>query len=962
MYRNIFIPAVRRVRRLTFLVLACVLSVISANSVADDTEVYSRLNNNPQMLFVLDVSGSMGWSDSGYSTTRLERLKAALAVLLSNLRGIDVGLMSYASGRANLLHPVGDVVANQSALQSITQGLTAGGGTPSVAAMYEGSRYFKGETPFRGTLSNGQSRYTSPVVNECQSSHIVLLTDGVPTGDPSMVDELSSRFGACAGGRGSGGTCGVELTGQLANNDQLTHIGGLNNITTHTIGFNISNNWVKDLAAAGGGVYRDAASTDDLLTAFRNILDSVSLASTAAAPSISVNAFNESRHRDELYYSFFQPQSALRWHGNVKKYRLLDGVIVDGDDRPVLTTEGVVDEDTRSFWATTSDGAKVSDGGFAALQPESRNWYTDTGAANGTGDINTIKVNSNSDVASAWVNAGSTGERDTIVGFVRGTDVLDQDSDSITNEPNRFVADTLHNSPVLLSYRAKESTDELSEVIFSANNMGVLHAVDASTGEEKWSYTPRELLPNIKKYIDNASDDHVYGLDGNMVLHTKRKAVTNYDYEIEDAYLYLTQRRGGRSVFALDVSNGHSTTDPFKVMWKINGETDTDFRDLGQTWSTPQVVPVRFGCPANCAVKEVLMFSGGYNPVYDDKNLSYPVSPAATGHGNAVYFVDPETGELIWSVGNGTHHKLNLPIKDSIPETPVPVDTDADGVVDILFFSDIAGHVWRIDLDTNAADANSLAKSGGLIASLAPVSGGVKQSLRFFNRVDVVISGNTYSTANFNLVLGSGMRSSPLYVEPVLNRIYSIRDPWVFTNPVSDQLDASGNAVAEYRYVKDDITNTRDIITPAALVEFNSSSSSTPVTHADYFGFYKVMAGRAEKILQSTLTHGGRVFLMSYVPPDPSVVNNSCAFQLGESRLQIFDLQFGTDLVPSQFRPYVRVGSGIIANGTIVDTGQGNGPDFVMGINSEKLVDLLQPNNPKVFRRFFRTGWTELDE
>ena len=35
--------------------------------------------------------------------------------------------------------------------------------------------------------------------------------------------------------------------------------------------------------------------------------------------------------------------------------------------------------------------------------------------------------------------------------------------------------------------------------------------------------------------------------------------------------------------------------------------------------------------------------------------------------------------------------------------------------------------------------------------------------------------------------------------------------------------------------------------------------------------------------------------------------------------------------------------------------------DWWVGINAEKLVDLLAPDNPNIFRRFFRTGWSELD-
>jgi len=145
------------------------------------------------------------------------------------------------------------------------------------------------------------------------------------------------------------------------------------------------------------------------------------------------------------------------------------------------------------------------------------------------------------------------------------------------------------------------------------------------------------------------------------------------------------------------VSDALDPAAPFKVMWKISGD-DAGFGNLAQTWSTPQLINIKTGCPASCTTQEVLLFSGGYNAdVYDNKNLTYPVTAAAQGHGNAIYMVNPETGALIWSAGKGSNHKLQLDMmEDSVPETPVPVDNNADGAVDILFFSDIAGHVWQI--------------------------------------------------------------------------------------------------------------------------------------------------------------------------------------------------------------------------------------------------------------------------
>lgn len=949
--------------------LALLLTLACAR--ADDTEIYQGNVQQSNVLFVLDASGSMGSTD-GTGQTRMQRMKDAMKSLLRNIKGIDVGIMQYTSnggGGGQLLHPVADVETNLQSLESSVDSIVASGGTPTVAALLEAKHYLSGDPLYRGWLPSGITPYPSPVSSECETNHIVLLTDGQPTSDNDAVTAVQNLPGfnnTCTARAGGRGTCGVELARHLFTTNQFPQLSGNdNNIVTHTIGFNIVDNWLQQIATAGGGTYEPASSANDLLIAFQSILDIVQLTSTIAAPTVSVNAFNQSRHRDELYYSFFQPGMRPRWEGNVKKYRLLDGEIVGADNQPLIV-DGEVSPASRSLWAQVEnntfipDGAEVNHGGMAARQPANRRWYTDYRQRPDPDNRTTpLLVTSTtpfarSNLSRLPLRAANNTERDTLVNWVRGADSIDRDSDGDTTEPNHYVADGLHTTPYLMSYRAMETSDLQQEVLFSTNNMGVLHAVDADTGNELWSYTPAELLPNIKKYVDNTDTSHVYGLDGEMTAHVTFKDDTTYDYEIDKAWLYLTQRRGGNNIFALDVSNALSTTDPFKVLWKINGGRPfTDFRNLAQTWSVPQVIPVKYNCPGNCATRDVLVFSGGYNPAYDNKDLSYSDSAPRTGHGNAIYMVDPQTGELLWSAGKGAHHDLNLPINHSIPATPVPVDTDGDGNIDILFFSDIAGHVWRVDLAKDPANSSQLAKSGGMIAALNE-SG---QALRFFNRPDVVINGTTSGTATFNIILGSGMRSSPLHIEPDNNRLFSIQDTRVFESPIGDTPDpTTGEFQPDYRYVKDTAGN-RSVITPADLQDLDTNSLAT----TSRYGYFKTFES-GEKILQSTLTHSSRVFVTSYMPPGPAAAGDPCSHQIGTSRLYILDVLSGTNRLPPDLGdPYMLVGAGIVSTGTIVDTGSPGGADFVTGLNKTKLIDLLEPPNPDTFRKIRRTGWVELD-
>lgn len=80
---------------------------------ADDTEVFFGkvdLNTNgyPNVLFVLDTSGSMNSFDAGHSGTRLERMKEAMTEILDESTNLNIGLMRFNGfyGGGSVVYPV----------------------------------------------------------------------------------------------------------------------------------------------------------------------------------------------------------------------------------------------------------------------------------------------------------------------------------------------------------------------------------------------------------------------------------------------------------------------------------------------------------------------------------------------------------------------------------------------------------------------------------------------------------------------------------------------------------------------------------------------------------------------------------------------------------------------------------------------------------------------------------------
>ncbi|WP_421861823.1 PilC/PilY family type IV pilus protein [Motiliproteus sp.] len=79
---------------------------------ADDTEIYfggsAKVTVKPNVLFILDTSGSMKEKDGG-NISRMDRMKQALTNVLNNAEDINVGLMRFTNPGGPVLYPMRDI-------------------------------------------------------------------------------------------------------------------------------------------------------------------------------------------------------------------------------------------------------------------------------------------------------------------------------------------------------------------------------------------------------------------------------------------------------------------------------------------------------------------------------------------------------------------------------------------------------------------------------------------------------------------------------------------------------------------------------------------------------------------------------------------------------------------------------------------------------------------------------------
>ena len=781
----------------------------------------------------------------------------------------------------------------------------------------------------------GSATYVSPMASECAGSHVVLLSDGQATSNAAAdrARELMGRQQDCpvrgivradaAPWAGAGAeTCGVELAAWLHDTDHAPDLPGRQNVSLHTIAFALDGDenaaargYLDELAAAGGtDEAYEATSTAELLAAFQNIFADVSKTeSTFVSPSVTLNLQSRFRHDEDVYFSLFRPETTARWTGNLKRYRQGAGThglaeLFDAKGDAALADGAASFADgARSYWSANADGSNVGLGGAAErlaakfASYTSRNVYTWTGAGSDllAADENRLAA-TNPALEADWFEVapsrleGDPGYLARVVEWARGADLYDVDGDGRTDDVRAEMGDPLHSQPVVVNY------DGGHRVVFVATNEGYLHAIDAATGDELWSFVPKELLRNLAKFHDDEPvSRRIYGLDGGLTAWVDDDDRDGRVDAGERAMLYVGMRRGGDSYYAIDVG---SRTAP-RYAWSIEGgrrtddddpaTADGDYEQLGATWSRPVHATVRDGEGS----RDVIVFGGGYSPTHDPAAVALAAAPgeaSAAGDGDSgsgggagggigaaparpddaigrgVFVADAVAGTLLWRapLADAAYAAMRF----AIPSEVKVLDMNFDGHADLLLVGDMGAQLWRFDIDNeDADDAFGARITGGVIAELG--GNAPKDRRRFHYPPDVALV-NADGRLQLNIAIGSGWRAHPLDTV-VDDRFYSIRSPYVYGAPI----DGFGELNYAFQKVTEGTEGFKDV---TEELEPNAADVSR--------GWYMKLADPGEKVLARGLTANGQLMFTTY---RPEATSEGCAPVPGSSSLYTVSLLDG---------------------------------------------------------------------
>lgn len=586
--------------------------------------------------------------------------------------------------------------------------------------------------------------------------------------------------------------------------------------------------------AYGDGGFYYAENSEDIKNSIIKFVSDVTVGFTPSSlGSISVprDPLDQTKYMTQGFFPMVMPMedTTLRtWAGNLKKYNIVGGTLKDSSGNAIYKLENnqqVINSSAKDLWSNAAIGADhslINSGGAWNKIPVPS---TATEALDAISNLNSVRKVYVLDGSSLkQITTQNLATNYTGTGQLTGTYTVNQrlallnylgykttfpaaaTQTTLTNSeiaplavnpasPYRFLGGVVHSTPLMVT---KESTVSSNNAVGSREEYtvygsmeGGLHIVNSATGKEQSVFVPQEILSNQYDTLANGNSKGVdtltgvaYGVDAPWVADNTFKVQTTTSngtattkYIANKMNIYGGLRMGGKALYGLNI------IDPTRpaLLFQIKPST-TGFSRMAQIWSKPTVAEIR----VKGERKKVLIFGGGYDADVYEKPAATFIEPSSSTYGNALYVVDATTGALIWMSSSDTSgitysykKTTQADLKYSVVGQPVVRDYDADGLADMIYFADLGGQIFRVDLNNNnqmsKTTDNNIAVRVQTLAKLRTTDT-TPFVPRFYDRLSTAVFDDGQD--RFVLVTaGSGNRSFPLEEERGgKNKIYGLID------------------------------------------------------------------------------------------------------------------------------------------------------------------------------------------
>ncbi|WP_256205148.1 MULTISPECIES: pilus assembly protein [unclassified Pseudomonas] len=916
------------------------------------------------MLFT-ETGGSDKGNDGAYVRAAMRLLDSSVKPKYQTLvSSLDVkndksnnGKVSKAMEEAWLYYSAGTPYAgNQKAKTDFTGNV---GGTTASNAIYALSG--------NALSSKVATTYNNPIVAGCAKNFIIYISNGAAQDNTADLTQASSAL-AAAGGN----TTAIPISPSGSQDNMADEWArfmkkSTQSITTYTVDINKVTTgqgpgWtalLKSMANVSSGKYFDVSSSGTQISDALNAIFSEIQATNSVFASVTlpISVSSQSTYLNQVFVGMFRPDSDSfpRWPGNLKQYKV--GVVssqlttVDANGNSAINSgTGFITECARSFWTPTSldnywafkpqgncltvtgsdvsnypDGNIVEKGAQAYVlrQASSRTMKTcDPTTCTALTNFNTA----NTAVTQALLGAADATERTNLIGWAVGADNQDENLNANVTEMRPSVhGDVVHSRPAAVNYGTTSSP--LVVVYYGAND-GLLHAINGnrsgtvagvSAGSEIWSFMPPEFYPRIKRLRDNTTTisfpGHTtgtptpqpkdYGMDGSVSVVQQGTST----------WIYSAMRRGGRSLYAFDVTTPASPT----LKWKVgcpNMANDTGcstgLSGMGQTWATPvPVLAQGYGSGAST----ILAMGGGYDKCED----ADPNTCTTSSKGNHIYLMDADTGALLKTFDT-----------DRGVVGSVALVTNSSGMIAYGYASDLGGNVYRISGVDAFSAIGSTAPANWTITKIASLGCATATSCTANRKF---LYGPEVASVNgeFVILLGSGDREKPLLTytsaASVANRFYALRDKPSDVNWLT----------------LENATCAANLICNNSLLPITSTATPTNTQVAAYpKGWYLGLQSTEQVVTSALLLYNN----ITFSTHQPAVASSTSCSSLGTAR--VYNISYLNAAGTGDQRFGVISGGGLPPSPVAgrVQLDDGSLRDFIIGGSSDSPLKVSEPTAP----------------
>ncbi|HUX64516.1 pilus assembly protein [Sulfuricella sp.] len=549
-------------------------------------------------------------------------------------------------------------------------------------------------TPLKGTLDSARTYFSSsyqsqlsPIAYSCQKNFVMMVTDGLPTGTSSGTLYTSAQrtntFNP-ASGTWAFGTAAQDAINSV-NALRSTNKGGTAfDVQTYMVALsdtvaNAEAMAVMNALANAGGTGTAYLATDQtsFQAAIQNVANDI-ISKTGAASTVSLNTGTWSTNAF-IYQAKF---SSGDWSG-----QLLALPIQSNGTIGAPSWDAGQKVNTQNY----DSGRKIITYKPSGSTGIPFRWPVNSASPTSIelDSVQIVALNKNA----SGVTDGQGGAR---LDFLRGSSSNEGSGNGYRVRPNSKLGDLIHSAPYYVaappfnypsSFESASYPNFVSSymnrtpMIYIGGNDGMLHGFDAGSGEEKLAYVPAAVYNNLSQ-LTSPSYSHRYFVDGSPTVGDAFYAGTWH------SVLLGGLSGGGQGFFALDVTNPAAFSENNAagiVRWEFTDSSDADTDAtmryaLGYSFSQPSLVKMANG-------KWAAVFGNGYNNTEADGH-------ASTSGYAVLYILDVETGAVLTKINT----KSGSATTPNGLATPIPVDTNGDGVTDYIYAGDLLGNIWKFDV------------------------------------------------------------------------------------------------------------------------------------------------------------------------------------------------------------------------------------------------------------------------